>query len=63
MIILFSCSVYLHLFKIAIYLWLGSIGNTTEFQFAFHSKIRWNSIFSTNCRQIILIFFLLEEWQ
>ena len=44
--------------KIAIYLWLGSIGNTTEFQFAFHSKIRWNSIFSTNCRQIILIFFL-----
>ena len=60
--ILFSCSIYLHLFEIAICLWLGSIGDTTEFQFAFRSKITWNFIFeASNCRRIILIFSLSEE--
>ena len=50
-IFLFSCLTYPNLFKVMIYLWLGSIGNTTEFQFAFCHKIRWNSIFwTTNCR-------------
>ena len=29
----------LHLFEIAIYLWLGFIGDTTEFLFAFCRKI------------------------
>ena len=33
-----------------------------QFQSAFRSKITWNYIFEvTNCRRIILIFFLLEE--
>ena len=42
---------------------LGSIGDTTEFQFAFQSKIKWNDIFEViYCRQIILIFFLLESF-
>ena len=55
--ILFSCSMYLHLFKIAIYLWLGSIRGTTEFQFTFHCKIAQNYIFKlSSCRQIISIF-------
>ena len=31
---------YPHLFEIAIYFWLGSIGDTIEFQFAFRSKLR-----------------------
>ena len=44
-IILFSCSVYLHLFEIAMYLWLGSNRDETEFQFAFRIKITWNYIF------------------
>ena len=39
-IILFSCLMYLHLFEIAIYLWLGSIGDTTEFQMPFIVKLR-----------------------
>ena len=52
---------YLLLFKIAVYLWIGSIGDTTEFQFAFHSKIMQNYIFeATNCRWIILIFSLFK---
>ena len=63
-IFLFSCLTYPNLFKVTIYLWLGSIGNTTEFQFAFCHKIRWNSIFwTTNCGWIIFIFSLLEEQQ
>ena len=63
-IILSSCSMYLHLFKIAIYLWLGSIRSTTEFQFAFCCKITQNYIFeATYCRWIILIFSLFEKWQ
>ena len=44
-IILFSWLLYLHLFEIAIYLWLSFIGDTTEFLFAFCCKIWWNSIF------------------
>ena len=40
--------VYLHLFEIAIYLWLGFIGDTTEFLFAFCCKIWWNSIFGVS---------------
>ena len=36
-VILFSCSMYFHLFKIAIYLWWRSIRGTTKFQFAFSS--------------------------
>ena len=53
----FSWSLYLHLFKIAIYLGLGFIRDTTKFQFAFRSRIRmWNFIFeATNCRQTILM--------
>ena len=48
---------YLRLVEIAIYLWLESIGDTTEFQFAFRGKITWNYIFqASNCRRIILIF-------
>ena len=39
-IILFSFSMYLHLFEIAIYLLLGSIGDTTEFQLAFRIILR-----------------------
>ena len=39
-IILFSCLMYLHLFEIAIYLWLGSIGDTKEFQMLFIVKLR-----------------------
>ena len=63
-IILFSWSLYLHLFKIKIYLWLGFIGDITEYQFVFCSKVWWNSIFgATNCWQISLIFALLEEQQ
>ena len=62
--ILFSCSVYLHLFEIAIYLWLGSIGDTKGFQFVFRSKITWNYVFEeTNYRRMILIFSLLAERQ
>ena len=44
-IILFSRSVNLNLFEIAIYSWLGSIGDTKEFQVAFRCKITWNDIF------------------
>ena len=63
-IILSSCSVYLHLFEIAMYLWFGSIRGTTKFQFTFRSKITRNYIFEvTSCRRIILIFALLEDWQ
>ena len=63
-IFLFSCLMYPNLFKITIYLWWGSVGNTIEFQFAFCHKIRWNSIFwTTNCWWIIFIFSLLEEQQ
>ena len=48
---------YLRLVEIEIYLWLESIGDTTEFQFAFRGKITWNYIFqASNCRRIILIF-------
>ena len=36
-VILFSCSMYFHLLKIAIYLWWRSIRGTTKFQFAFSS--------------------------
>ena len=44
------------LIEVAIHIWLGSIGNTTEFQFAFRIKIWWKYIFEgTNCRRIILI--------
>ena len=39
-IVLSSCSMYLDLFEIAIYLWLGSNTVKTEFQFAFRYKIR-----------------------
>ena len=35
----------LNLFEIAIYSWLGSIGDTKEFQVAFRCKITWNDIF------------------
>ena len=60
----FSREMYLHLVEIAVYLWLESIGDATEFQFAFRSKITWNCIFqASNCRRIILIFSLLEEQQ
>ena len=39
-----------------------SIGDTTEFQLAFHGKISRNYIFeATNYRRITLIFSLLEE--
>ena len=63
-IILVSWSLYLHLFEIAIYLWLGFIGDTTKFLFAFRRKIWWNYIFGvTNCWWISLIFSLLEERQ
>ena len=44
-IILFSRLVNLYLFEIAIYSWLGSIGDTKEFQVAFRCKITWNDIF------------------
>ena len=48
---------YFHLSEIAIYLWLGSVEDTKEFQFAFHSRITQNYIFQvTNCRQIIFIY-------
>ena len=43
-----SCLMYLRSFDIAIYLWLGSLGDTTEFYFAFRSKITWNYIFLGN---------------
>ena len=57
------CSIYLHLFEIAINLWLGSIRGTTEFQFAFRNKITRNYIFEvTNCKRIILIISLLCEF-
>ena len=36
---------YLHLLEIALNHWLGSIGDTKEFRFAFRSKIKWNYIF------------------
>ena len=36
---------YLRLFEITVHLWLGFIRGTTEFQFAFHSKIMQNYIF------------------
>ena len=65
-IILLSCSMYLevHLFKIAIYLWWGFIGDTTKFQLAFCGKLGGTLIFgATNCGQIILSVSLLEEWQ
>ena len=40
---------YLHLFKITIYLWLWSIRGTAAFQFAFRSKL-YGIIFEvTNC--------------
>ena len=35
----------LNLFEITIYSWLGSIGDTKEFQVAFGCKITWNDIF------------------
>ena len=35
---------YLHLFEIVLYPWLGSVGDTTEFLFASRSKITRNSI-------------------
>ena len=39
----------LHLFEMnAIDLWLGYIGDTTEFQFAFRSKSTRNCIFEAN---------------
>ena len=41
----FSRSVNLHLFEIAIYFWLRSIGDTKEFQVAFRCKITRNDIF------------------
>ena len=63
-IIIFSCSIYLHLFEIPIYLWLRSIGDAIEFHFAFRSKITWNYIFeAANCRRIMLISSLSEERQ
>ena len=63
-VILFSWELYLRLVEIAVYLWLESIGDTTEFQFAFRGKITWNYIFqASNCRRIILIFSLAEERQ
>ena len=55
-IFIFSCSTYLNSFEIAIYSWLGSNGDTTEFRFAFHGIITWNYIFeAANCRRIMLI--------
>ena len=40
---------YFHLFEIAIYLWFGSIADTTEFQFAFCGKINCSySFVATN---------------
>ena len=47
-VIFFTCSMYLHLFEMAIDLWLGYIGDTTEFQFAFRSKSTRNCIFEAN---------------
>ena len=35
----------LNLFEIAIHSWLGSIGDTKEFQVTFRCKITWNYIF------------------
>ena len=53
---------YLHLFEIALYPWLGSIGDTTEFHFAFRSKVTRNYILeAANCRWIMLIFSLSVE--
>ena len=50
LIVNFPCNsqMYLHLFEIAIYLWFGHIGDTTEFQFPFRSKSRWNYTFEAN---------------
>ena len=57
-IIIFSCSIYLHLFEIPIYLWLRSIGDAIELHFAFRSKITWNYIFeAANCRRIMFVCF------
>ena len=39
---------YLHLFEMAIDLWLGYNGDTTESQFAFRSKSTRNCIFEAN---------------
>ena len=61
-VLLFSVPSLIRLFEIAIYLWLGSIGDTTEFQFAFRVKITWNRIIEViNCRRIILVFSLLKR--
>ena len=61
-VLLFSVPSLIRLFESAIYLWLGSIGDTTEFQFAFRVKITWNCIIEvTNCRRIILVFSLLKR--
>ena len=50
------------LVEIAIYIWLESIGDTTEFQFDFRNRVTWNYIFqASNCKRIILIFSLVEE--
>ena len=54
--ILFSCTMYLHLFKIAIYLWLGFIRDTTEFQFAFHCKMKFISFSSGEVMQHFCLF-------
>ena len=43
-----NSQMYLHLFEIAIYLWLGHIGDTTEFQFPFRGKSTWNYTFEAN---------------
>ena len=47
---------YLHLFKIAIYLWLGFIRDTTEFQFAFHCKMKFISFSSGEVMQHFCLF-------
>ena len=43
-----NSQMYLHLFEIAIYLCLGNIGDTTEFQFAFPGKSTWNYTLEAN---------------
>ena len=43
-----NSQMYLHLFEIAIYLCLGHIGDTTEFQFSFPGKSTWNYTFEAN---------------
>ena len=52
----FLLSKYLHFFEIAVYLWLGTIGDSTELQLAFRNEITWNNIFQATNPGLKIIF-------